>query len=125
MIIRAEVAREEAEHIAERVTRAKRFARSDGRWLGGPPPYGTRVVEGRIEPDPETGPIARKYIADKLLAGETLWAVVKGLNADDIPAPRGGKWAVGTGSGPGPCPRLGRVAVRPRTHGVRELATHR
>ncbi len=96
MIIRAEVAREEAEHIAERVTRAKRFARSDGRWLGGPPPYGTRVVEGRIEPDPETGPIARKYIADKLLAGETLWAVVKGLNADDIPAPRGGKWAVGT-----------------------------
>lgn len=85
-IIRAEVAREEAERIADRVTRTKRHRRADGRWLGGKPPYGTRVVDGRLGRDPETYPTARR-IADALLAGETLWAVSAMLNREGVPAP--------------------------------------
>lgn len=38
ILIRAEIAREEAEWIGDRVARAKRFARDDGRRLGGPAP---------------------------------------------------------------------------------------
>ena len=99
IIIRAEMAREEAEHIGDRVARTKRYRRQEGRWLGGRPPYGLRVVGGNVEPDPLTFPVARR-IADELLAGETLWAVVGRLNAEGIPGPRIPTWRVPTRPGP-------------------------
>jgi DNA invertase Pin-like site-specific DNA recombinase len=94
-IIRAEMARDEAERLAVRVSRAKRFARSEGRWLGGRPPLGLRVEGGQLTRDPETYPVARR-IAEALLKGSSLWRVAQDLNADGVPSPRGGAWAVGT-----------------------------
>ncbi|WP_433530750.1 recombinase family protein [Micromonospora sp. CA-263727] len=95
LIIRAEIAREEVENLSRRVSRTKKFRRAEGRWLGGPPPYGLRIVDGQLAHDPETYPDARR-IADELLAGSTIWATVRDLNADKIPSPRGKSWGVGT-----------------------------
>ncbi|PWU44488.1 hypothetical protein DLJ46_25710 [Micromonospora globispora] len=94
-IIRAELAREEVENLSRRVSRAKRFRRAEGRWLGGAAPYGLRIVDGHLEHDPETYPTARR-IADELLAGRTIWQTVKRLNDDGVPSPRGKSWGVGT-----------------------------
>lgn len=94
-IIRAEIARDEAEKIAARVSRTKRTRREDGCWLGGSAPYGLRNVDGRLVHAPETYDTARG-IAEDLLAGATLSAVVKRLNADGVPAPRGTGWRIGS-----------------------------
>ncbi|MEU9740933.1 recombinase family protein [Micromonospora chersina] len=94
-IIRAELAREEVEHLSRRVSRAKRFRRAEGTWLGGPAPYGTRNEGGKLVRDPETFPIARR-IADELLAGETIWGVTKRLNDEGVSSPRGKTWGIGT-----------------------------
>lgn len=95
-IVRAEIARDEAEKIAARVSRTKRTRREDGRWLGGPAPYGLiNTPDGRLAPHPETFDTARG-IAEDLLAGSTLAAVVKRLNAESTPAPRGERWRIGS-----------------------------
>ncbi|QCU77254.1 recombinase family protein [Citricoccus sp. SGAir0253] len=95
IIIRGEIAREEAENTAKRVARTKATRRADGRWLGGRPPYGLQIVDGHVEPDPETAPIARR-IAEEALAGRSLWEIVQGLNADGIATARGGQWRTNT-----------------------------
>lgn len=87
-IIRAEIARDEAERTSERVRRAKRHTRASGRWLGGPPPFGLRVVDGRLLHDPETYPVARR-IAEGLLNGLSVFAIVKALNEEGVPTPGG------------------------------------
>lgn len=104
-VIRAEIAREEAEKTGERVSRAKRAARARGTWLGGRPPFGlTTDEEGRLCPDPSTAPVARA-IVDAVLGGASLWQVAKTLNGDasdplpgipHTPSVRGGRWTVGT-----------------------------
>lgn len=87
MTLRAEIDREESERIATRVARTKRFRRDEGRWLGGKPPFGTRVgADGRLERDPDTFPVARS-IADALLAGQSLYQVCRTLNEAGVPAP--------------------------------------
>jgi DNA invertase Pin-like site-specific DNA recombinase len=79
-VIRAEMARQEAENTAARVERAKRADRLAGRWPGGIAPFGLRIgADRRLEPDPETYPTARA-IADAILKDATLWSVVQTLN---------------------------------------------
>jgi len=86
-IIRLEVAAEEVERLSSRVTRTKRHRRAEGKWLGGRPPYGLAIgPDGQLVQDSETFPTARR-IADALLVGATLWAVVGDLNRDGVPAP--------------------------------------
>jgi site-specific DNA recombinase len=106
-MIRAEQAHDESELLGERVSRAKASDRAAGRWLGGPLPFGMRLTaDRRIEPDPETLPLARA-IVDAALAGASLWAMVRTLNGDaetvesllpfaGTPSPRGGRWNTGT-----------------------------
>lgn len=92
LIVRAEVAREEAEKLSERVSRARRFARENGQWQSGKPPLGLRRAEdGTLEHDPETYALARR-IADEALAGRSPYLIAKGLNVEGIPATRGGEW---------------------------------
>ncbi|GAB3853749.1 hypothetical protein GCM10029963_45530 [Micromonospora andamanensis] len=122
LIIRAEIAREEVENLSRRVSRTKRFRRAEGRWLGGPPPFGLRIADGQLARDPDSYPVARR-IADELLAGRTIWQTVKGLNDSGIPSPRGKSW----GSAPYPiwsARPAGRVfrasaSARPRADGRR------
>jgi site-specific DNA recombinase len=78
------------------------MARAGGRYLGGRPPYGYRLVPvsphpnaekarmgatlNRLEPDPETAPVVRRIFRDRL-AGAGYSAIARRLNTDGIPSP--------------------------------------
>lgn len=93
----AEWAQAESRTQGERIGHAKRFLRSQGRWIGGRPPYGLRIEPGsrRLGPDPETSVYAR-LIADEVLAGKPLVKVAELLNEHGVLSPRGGLWQVGS-----------------------------
>jgi site-specific DNA recombinase len=91
----AEQARSESENLSLRVRSAKQYLRSQGRWIGGAPPYGLVIHDGRLAVDPVTGPVVRQ-IADRILAGASLVEVARWLNDSGVPSPRGGRWGVGS-----------------------------
>lgn len=77
-------------------------AREQGRYLGGRPPYGYRLVDAgphpnavhagwgrrlqRLDPDPATAPIVR-WIFDRRLAGHSAASVARTLNQAGVPCP--------------------------------------
>jgi hypothetical protein len=91
----AELARSESENLGLRIRSAKAFLRARGQWIGGAPPYGLVNRDGQLFVEPKTGAVVRE-IADRLLAGESLAVVARRLNATGVPAPRGGRWGIGT-----------------------------
>ncbi len=74
----------------------------EGRFLGGRPPYGYRLVDAgphpnpgkaaagqrarRLEPNPATAPVVRRIFRE-YLGGKGLRAIAKDLTAEDIPCP--------------------------------------
>ncbi len=93
----------ERARIQRRVRNAMQtMARAGGRYLGGRPPYGYRLVAvgahpnaekarvgatlNRLEPDPETAPLVRRVFAERL-AGAGYSAIARGLNTDGVPSP--------------------------------------
>ncbi|MER7335653.1 MULTISPECIES: recombinase family protein [unclassified Micromonospora] len=77
-------------------------AATEGRFLGGRPPYGYRLVDAgphpnpskaadgrrlqRLEPDPLTAPVVRRIYAE-YLAGNGILAIAEGLTRDGILSP--------------------------------------
>ena len=77
-------------------------AEREGRFLGGRPPYGYRLVDAelhpnpekaaagihlhRLEPDPVTAPVVRR-IFEEFLAGRGWRAIAHGLTQDGVPSP--------------------------------------
>ncbi|MFD5321155.1 recombinase family protein, partial [Streptomyces sp. NPDC127098] len=77
-------------------------AKIEGRFLGGRPPYGYRLVDAgphpnpakaaegkrlhRLEPDPQTAPIVIRIFTE-YLAGIGIFAIAQRLTADGIPCP--------------------------------------
>jgi site-specific DNA recombinase len=77
-------------------------AATEGRFLGGRPPYGYQLADAgphpnpgkaangqrlkRLELDPITAPIVRRIFAE-YLAGSGLYAIAEGLNRDGVPCP--------------------------------------
>ncbi len=122
MLLRAEMDRDESERISARVSRTKRYRRAEGRWLGGKPPFGLRIVAGHLEPDPVTHPVARR-IADALLDGQTLYGVCAWLNAERIPAPSDPVWRGGAHEGRRW--RIGSLSALVRTPGFAGLQSIR
>ncbi|WP_341721307.1 recombinase family protein [Micromonospora sp. FIMYZ51] len=77
-------------------------AATEGRFLGGRPPYGYRLVDAgphpnpskaadgrrlhRLEPDPLTAPVVRRIYAE-YLAGNGFFAIAEGLTRDGILSP--------------------------------------
>ena len=95
------LAEREAEQIRERVMRGKRSAAAAGR-PAGRPPYGYRrqinPTTGKTDGwviDENDGPVVKEVIA-RTLAGESLWAIVRDLEARLIPAPQVQKNSVKT-----------------------------
>ncbi|HVM54377.1 MAG TPA: recombinase family protein [Acidimicrobiales bacterium] len=102
--LRAELAQEERETIRRRVHDAMQSQARDGRWLGGRPPYGYRLVEAglhpnpgkaalgirekRLEVDPVAAPIVARIFAE-YLDGRGIYAIAEGLTAEGIPSPSG------------------------------------
>ncbi len=77
-------------------------ARTEGRFLGGRPPYGYRLIEAgphpnpakaadgkrmhKLELDPEAAPVVRRIFAE-FLAGHGIYAIAEHLTRDGIPSP--------------------------------------
>jgi hypothetical protein len=97
-------------------------AREQGRYLGGRPPYGYRLVDAgphpnkahaawgrrahRLEPDPETAHVVRWIFAQRL-AGHSVARIARALNEAGVPCPSaadpgrnphrtGAEWTLGT-----------------------------
>jgi DNA invertase Pin-like site-specific DNA recombinase len=76
--------------------------REQGRYLGGRPPYGYRLVDGgphpnqvharwgprlhRLDPDPVTAPIVQRIFRERA-AGRAVAAIARALNEAGIPCP--------------------------------------
>jgi len=86
----------EAKTIGIRIAASQAHLRRVGRFPGGVVPYGYRVVPhpdgvGRaLEPHPAEAAIVRR-MADEVLAGDSIYAVAKRLNIDDVPTRRADK----------------------------------
>ena len=93
----------ERARIQRRVRNAMQaMARAGGRYLGGRPPYGYRLVPvgphpnaekarvgatlNRLEPDPVTAPVVERIFAERL-GGAGYSAIARGLNTERIPSP--------------------------------------
>lgn len=84
----------ELQNISTRVTDSHRHLRSVGRWGTGTPPYGYRAVKNgdgcRLDIDPATAKVVRRIVA-AVLDGVPLAQVLRQLEKEGVPAPRGGK----------------------------------
>jgi DNA invertase Pin-like site-specific DNA recombinase len=90
------VARDESEAKSERL-RAKHAELVDrGRWKGGPRPYGYRPTgEGGLEVDEQEAAVIRAA-AHRVLAGDSLHAVVQDLNDRGVGTAQGARWRTQT-----------------------------
>ena len=94
----------ERDAIRERTMQGKDRAAREGRWHGGPAPYGYRLAESRLVPHPEEAEIIRE-IFTLCLAGHAAPTIANLLNARGLPNPtrakasghrNGGRWARST-----------------------------
>lgn len=101
-------ARLESEHKSDRIRRKALESAQAGRPSGGARPYG-------FEADKITHNVAEAAVirecADRILAGETPYALARDLNARSITTASGGKWSANT---------LKRVMCSPRIAGLRQ-----
>ncbi len=81
--VRALVAQEEREKIAERTAHSLREIARDGRYPWGLPPYGYRLVDGRLEVVPAEAEIVRRIFRE-YLDGKGDTAVTRSLRADNL-----------------------------------------
>ena len=86
-------------NLGQEIMRGMRESASRGFFLGSCAPYGyqkVKVKDGgkerpRLEVDPHTGPVVGR-IFRTLLEGKGLTDIVKALNGEGIPSPKGKKW---------------------------------
>lgn len=90
--IKANLAEAEAERISDRTRREKAERAGQGRVNGSRLAYGHNS-DGTVHP--EQAAVLRE-VASRVLAGESLYAVVDDLNRREVPTLRGGTWRRGT-----------------------------
>jgi len=77
---------------ARRVKRASQQQAEDGRWHGGMAPFGYRMKSSTLIVVPEHAVLIRQA-ADRILAGDSLYRVVRDWNEAGVPSAKGTKWA--------------------------------
>lgn len=77
------VAEAERDRTRERITDVKRDQRSRGRYLGGKPPYGFKVVGGALVPDAKQQTAIKRMVRLRQ-QGLSLWKITDRLNADGV-----------------------------------------
>jgi len=85
-----------AEHynrqLAERTRAGCMKAAQNGR-IGGPTPYGySRTADGEFAIDPNTSSVVQRIFTEYTQHHKSYKAIVRALNAEGIPSPRGGEW---------------------------------
>ncbi len=68
----------ERETAGERTRAAKQYQRSQHRYIGGTPPYGSRVVDGQLVPHPEEQRMLED-IRTRMQLGETPTSIARGM----------------------------------------------
>jgi site-specific DNA recombinase len=95
----AGVAQMELEAIQDRQSGSQVYLRSVGRWPGGNPPYGYRVMRNgdgcKLDLDREKASVMT-MIVGRILDGNTMASVCRELNDTGVPAPTGGEWRIQT-----------------------------
>lgn len=87
----------EAERIGERVARAARQRREEGKWHGGNTPYGYRHLgEGKLGIDPDRAAVVNEA-ARRVLSGESLYGVCTDFNKRGIKTGLGTRTPTGVG----------------------------
>lgn len=140
--ILSEQARQESANTSLRTRAGMETRRTAGRWLGGRPPFGYRVVcpvlpsgadpasfhvdpdgvAGRLVLDPERGAVLADIVR-RVLDGASLYDVARTLSVEGVPTARGGaSWRAGTVAQMLRSPVL--VGWLPRTVGSTEPARH-
>ncbi|MCK8468084.1 recombinase family protein [Microbacterium sp. KSW4-16] len=104
--IKGNVDAAEAERTSERVKRARAQAVAEGRWRGGPRPYGFEHDGVTIRT--EEAEVIR-WATRNLLEGRTIRALVHDLNERGVPSTSGKKWATNA---------LREMVLRPRNAGL-------
>lgn len=75
------LAERESEQTRVRTLRGKRTSAAAGEWSGGKVPWGYRLVDGEIVPDPVEAPRVREAVT-RILAGDSQYSVYKWLLGD-------------------------------------------
>jgi DNA invertase Pin-like site-specific DNA recombinase len=83
------MARFESEHKSARIKRARLQAATDGRWHGGPTPWG--FLDDGVTHHPEQA-AAIRYATEQILAGAALRSVVKTINERGLRNTKGNLW---------------------------------
>ncbi len=83
-------------------------------WAGGPAPYGYRLVDKRLEVDPEAAAVVRE-VYERFLREGNLYAIARSLDARGIPAPGGRGWGA---------QRLRYILTNPVYAGIRAWRRH-
>lgn len=96
----------ESEDISERGARAHLQAARNGQWRGGPRPFGWEADGSAVRPA-EAAEIVKA--SNAIIAGASLHALVKDLNARKIPTTKGFQWVA---------PTLRNVLMRARNAGL-------
>ncbi len=81
----------EAERTAERVRAAKKQRASQGKWHGGPVPYGYTALNGRLTLNPDEAAMIREA-ARRVLAGDSLAGITKEWNSSERWTRSGKHW---------------------------------
>ena len=109
MDLRASFAREELRKIRSRIKRTRRQEAENGRAHGGPRPFGYQRSNGSLVVDPHEAAVIRQCAGD-VLAGQSLYSLVKRLNDAGDLTTLGHEWTTTT---------LGRMLTNAIYTGVR------
>lgn len=88
--------------INKRQQAGRRASSQEGKYIGSTPPYGylrqklTGEKGWTLTPDPETAPIVQRVFDLLTKVQLSQYAIAQRLNAEGIPAPRGGTWTTAT-----------------------------
>jgi site-specific DNA recombinase len=85
----------ESEEMGERIKGSKHEARTQGKYLGGPRPWGYNIIPGKGLVIHAGEARILKEAANRILAGESLTRVTADLNARGVKTNRGSRWTPG------------------------------
>lgn len=97
IVVVSEQARAESANTSLRVSAKKDMQRLEGKWLGGPRPWGYELDDDRhLRPHPTEAPLVRE-LCDRVLSGETLADIARDWNRRGVPTRKGGEvWRTST-----------------------------